>query len=187
MYLFFDTETTGLPDKRLPLNDPAQPRIVQLAAMLTDDVGRLKGEINLLIKPEGGWTVPEAATAIHGITTADCEAFGVQRDLALMAFGQLKNRAHALVAHNLDFDKTLVEIAWPGFFKAYEGQFFCTMLETQGICKIPSRRSSGYKWPSLQEAYQHFFKEPFQGAHDAMADVRACMRIFFGLKKLQVA
>ena len=31
--LFVDTETTGLPDNRYGLGDPAQPRIVELAAV----------------------------------------------------------------------------------------------------------------------------------------------------------
>ncbi|MCX2563282.1 hypothetical protein OQ497_04805 [Acetobacter thailandicus] len=37
MILFYDTETTGLPDKYCSLDDPKQPRCVQLAAILTDD------------------------------------------------------------------------------------------------------------------------------------------------------
>ena len=36
MELFFDTETTGLPKYKLPIDDPAQPMIVQLAAIMSD-------------------------------------------------------------------------------------------------------------------------------------------------------
>ena len=58
---------------------------------------------------------------------------------------------------------------------------FCTMKSTTDICRIPSPRG-GYKWPKLGEAYKHFFGEELQGAHDAMNDVRAAMRIYFHLK-----
>lgn len=35
-----------------------------------------------------------------------------------------------------------------------------------------------YKWPKLTEAYWHAFQELLPDAHDAMADVRACLRLF---------
>lgn len=39
MILFFDTETTGLPDRYTPLNSDRQPHCVQLAALLMEDDG----------------------------------------------------------------------------------------------------------------------------------------------------
>lgn len=46
----------------------------------------------------------------------------------------------------------------------------CPMKLSTNICKIPSHR--GYKWPSVQEAYEHFFGktdyiETHRGADDA--------------------
>jgi len=40
---------------------------------------------------------------------------------------------------------------------------------------------TNYKNPSLQEAYRHLFGRNFVGAHDAMADVRACRDVYFAL------
>ena len=40
---------------------------------------------------------------------------------------------------------------------------------------------TGYKRPSLTETYRHFFGRDFDGAHDAMADVRACRDVYFAL------
>jgi hypothetical protein len=37
MKLFFDTETTGLANFQQEANHPSQPRLVQLAAILTDE------------------------------------------------------------------------------------------------------------------------------------------------------
>nr|WP_299241463.1 hypothetical protein [uncultured Halomonas sp.] len=38
--LFFDTETTGLPDWKVPSDSEHQPHLVQLAAVLADDDAR---------------------------------------------------------------------------------------------------------------------------------------------------
>jgi len=43
MILFWDTETTGFFDDRLPVDHEAQPYIVQLAAELCEDDGRAAG------------------------------------------------------------------------------------------------------------------------------------------------
>lgn len=49
-----------------------------------------------------------------------------------------------------------------------------------GICKLPGQYGD-WKWPKLTEAYQHAFGKTFDGAHDALADVRACKDVYFYL------
>ena len=60
-------------------------------------------------------------------------------------------------------------------------EFFCTMRAMTNVVKIPSPR--GYKWPKLSEAYRFLFNRDLEGAHDAMADVRACAEIYFEFHK----
>ncbi|RYY90346.1 MAG: 3'-5' exonuclease, partial [Chitinophagaceae bacterium] len=69
MYLFFDTETTGLPRNwKAPVTDLANwPRMVQLAWLLYDNKGTLVAQSDAIIKPEG-FRIPTDAAAIHGIT-----------------------------------------------------------------------------------------------------------------------
>jgi hypothetical protein len=50
------------------------------------------------------------------------------------------------------------------------------------ILKLPNPRG-GYKWPNLTELHTYLFGKGFDGAHDAMADVKACANCFFELKK----
>jgi DNA polymerase III subunit epsilon len=52
------------------------------------------------------------------------------------------------------------------------------------FCRLPG--PYGYKWPSLQELHLKLFNEQFKGAHQALADVRACARCYFELKRLNV-
>ena len=55
MFLFFDTETTGLPQRwNAPVTDVDNwPRLVQLAWIMCDDKGNIIEECSDIIKPEG--------------------------------------------------------------------------------------------------------------------------------------
>jgi len=70
MYLFFDTETTGLPRNwKAPVTDLNNwPRLVQLAYLLYDENGNKITGGDYIIKPEG-FTIPINASRIHGIST----------------------------------------------------------------------------------------------------------------------
>lgn len=187
MHLFFDTETTGMVDFKADHRSPTQPFLVQLGAILTDDAGKIRGEANLLMEPEG-WTIPPAVQAIHGISDDHCKAFGVKTAAALGLFSRFCGHAKTLVAHNIDFDIAILKSACHRAGREFHlGSLntFCTMKNATSVVRIPSAR--GFKWPNLQEAHQHFFGKGFDGAHDAMEDVRACMRVYFALQKPKAA
>lgn len=191
--LFFDTETTGLPDYSLPVDHPKQPHIVQLAAILIDDGGIERASMNVMIKPEG-WTIPEGAAAVHGISTELAVAVGIEIRAALSVFLRLRRVASVLVAHNIKFDDFLIETALRRTFSdlvpEWRGGRFCTMEAAAPIVDLPATdrmKAAGFnkpKPPRLAEAYKHFFSEELQGAHDALVDVRACRRIYDHLQKI---
>lgn len=194
MLLFFDTETTGFPQKHKPVDHPDQPHIVQLAAALTEDDGRVVSSFNFIIDPgvERGVRIPSATSAIHGIDEERCWRFGVLPAFALETFDELYTRADMIVGHNVDFDVEMVTIAFNklnpsiGLRREVVAPTFCTMRQSTDICRIPSPRG-GNKWPKLGEAYQHFFGEPLDGAHDAFVDLMACKRIYFQLQTIAKA
>ena len=70
MYLFFDTETTGLPRNwKAPVTDLKNwPRLVQLAYLYFDRNGNKISGGDFIIKPEG-FTIPKDASRVHGIST----------------------------------------------------------------------------------------------------------------------
>lgn len=190
MYLFFDTETTGIYNFKAPHTDPSQPHIVQLAAMLLDRTGDVRGSINFVVQPP--IPIPEAASNVHGITDAVAKEYGVPLTEALNTFWILQERAELLVAHNVNFDRKVLRTAFhragfANFREAFEKRpTFCTMEATTPILKLPGYRGR-FKWPRLEEAYRHFFDEPLEGAHDAMIDVGACKDVFFALKATEAA
>jgi DNA polymerase III epsilon subunit-like protein len=58
------------------------------------------------------------------------------------------------------------------------------MQAATSYCRLPG--PYGFKWPTLQELHLKLFNETFAGAHRALADVRACARCYFELKRLKI-
>ena len=186
MKLFIDTETTGKAEFRLPPQHKSQPRIVQLAALLTDDEGNEAASFCFVLKPDG-FTIPPDVSKIHGITQEFAEKCGTASGMVMEMLREIAARADAYVAHNIGFDRLMVEIESDRVACDLKNTllnkraWFCTMTATTPICKLPGNYGN-YKWPKLIEAHQFAFGEGFDGAHDALADVRACKRIYFWLK-----
>ena len=185
MYLIFDTETTGLPKnyKASPLEVDNWPRIIQLAWAFYDKDSNLIASDCNLIYPDG-WVVPSGPFWIeHGYSTEKSKAEGIRIETALDGFINVVNETKVLIAHNIDFDLPIVqaEMIRAKMSAQAKPQRFCTKKSTTNICKIPS--SSGYKWPKLEELHRFLFNEDFDGAHDAMNDVKATARCFFELLK----
>jgi hypothetical protein len=62
---------------------------------------------------------------------------------------------------------------------------FCTMKTPQVVswCKLSAKSGRGYKWPTLNELHLQLFQEEFTDSHNAGADVEACARCYFELRK----
>jgi DNA polymerase III epsilon subunit-like protein len=75
MFLFLDTETTGLP--RYSATDPVEkwPRVVQLAWSLYSGDGNCESRNSFIIYPTD-FTIPMDSARIHGITTDRAKAKG---------------------------------------------------------------------------------------------------------------
>lgn len=206
MILFFDTETTGFFKDHLPVDHEAQPYLVQLAAQLCKDDGKIVSSFSLIIDPSIGAphaigeepyvAIPEAASNVHGITNEIASRFGVMADLAVSVFARLYQSADLICAHNIKFDKAIMEVAisrrynkvWP-----LRKPLFCTMEAATPVINLPpteKMKAAGFdkpKPPKLSECIRHFFGEELDDAHDAMADVTACRRVYFHLKERETA
>lgn len=178
--IFVDVETTGKANFNAAPEADLQPRIVQLAAILCDGPKEDLAQINLIINT--CINIPDEASQIHGITNARAKADGVPLFYALQVFWALAKHADVVVAHNIEFDWFVLEGESRRMVTdVHLRPKFCTMKEMALICKIPGRYDD-FKWPRLSEAYRYAFNEDFDGAHDALADVRACKRLYFWLK-----
>ena len=189
MELFFDTETSGFINKNLPADDPKQAWIMQLAFILSDE-NRIYTEFSSLISADGRSCHP-GAQAVHQISVEDCNIGGMSesRLFDIIAPSFFDPADITLVAHNIFFDLGLLEqyMERNGYLSdskvLKERKLFCTMKSSTNLCKLPGRFGK-YKWPKLTELYRFLFNEDFEGAHDALADVRATRRCFYKLKEI---
>lgn len=182
--VFFDTETTGLyePDpitKKMPPADvEGGPRMAS-AAWVIYDLG-LRREIasyERFIKPDG-WSMPREASMVNGLD-----------DEMLMQIGE--PILNVLPIHHimLDFEPPVL---WAGFnqwfdFKILRGEMrragmddryhdVRQTLDTMWICGKHLTGKGGMR--RLSALYQEVFGEPLVGAHGALKDARACIRLF---------
>lgn len=192
--LVCDTETTGLP---ISWGEPSSnvdnwPRIISFAFELFDETGKTIKRIHELIKPDG-WEVPTKETFMakghsepeaikqaqfwvdHGFDTETCQLLGKPAPEVLKQFAELYDECDLMLCHNVAYDKSVISaelIRYKIKVKAKKPDF-CTKLEGEEICKIPGKIAGKFKWPTLNELYNHLFGRDFDGAHDAGADIQA--------------
>ena len=188
MYLFFDTETTGLPrDYKASAEDfDNWPRLVQIAWLSFDKDGNQVGENNYIIKPEG-FTIPSDASRVHGISTERALNEGVELQSVLIEFQNQISQASYLVAHNMSFDEKNVgaEFLRNNMVNSIEAiDKICTMEQSTNYCKLNGRY--GYKWPKLSELHYKLFGTGFEEAHNAAVDINATAKCFWEMKKIGV-
>lgn len=188
MYLFFDTETTGLPQNyNAPIEDLNNwPRLVQLAWLTYNEKGKKSSQGNFIIKPEG-FAIPEQSSRIHGITTEKALEEGVDLKNTLLDFAEQIRENQIIIAHNMSFDEKIIGAEFLRkkiLHNLFESIRVCTKEESTDYCQLPG--NYGYKWPRLDELHIKLFGENFEGAHDALADVEVCAKCFFELCKRRV-
>ena len=182
-YLFFDTETSGLPkDYKAPITDLDNwPRLVQIGWIAMDESQNMLEEKEYIIFPDG-FVIPKDASDIHRITQERAEKDGVPVLTVLQELRTAIQQADFLVGHNIDFDCNIIGAEFIRNsidFISYKTPRICTMKKSTNYCKLPSKW--GYKWPKLMELHTTLFGEEFEEAHDALADVRATAKCFFEL------
>ena len=189
-YLFFDTETTGMPrDYDAPASELDNwPRLVQISWILTSRAGYTISKEEFIVRPDG-FEIPSEASNVHGITTANAQRNGHDIKHVLNQFLGNVNKSTILVGHNIDYDIKVVDaelIRLWGKEVLKNKQHICTMKESKNFCKILDYYGRSYKYPKLQELYTKLFSKPFENAHDAMADVKATNKCFFEMKRLGI-
>lgn len=185
MYLFFDTETTGLPRNwKAPVTDLNNwPRLVQLAYLFFDKDGNELSSGDFIIKPVG-FTIPTESSRIHGITTELANREGHPIKSVLQNFNNLISQSNYLVAHNISYDEKIIgsEFLRNGMTNTTLAKNkICTMQKSTNFCAIDG--PYGYKWPKLSELHFKLFKTGFEEAHNAAVDINATAKCFWEMRK----
>ena len=195
--LFFDTETTGIPDRaaKWDVDFMEYPHIVQIAWMFGD-----KQESHI-IRPTG-WEIPDDTVAVHGITTEYAMEHGESFVFVIDRFIAFAQKAGLICGHNIHFDTGIVksnilrELGHEYYYAndvetaLFKGKRIDTMRQTMKW--VDARNSWGkLKFPNLGELYARCFPGESFPAHDALEDVKAvakCLPVIveLGLVELKV-
>ena len=187
-FLIFDVETSGLYDKKHNAYHKDQAWVVQIAGIFTDFELNELSNFSLILKPPfKGATISEKAYETHGIKVERCLAEGLPQWKLYSVIKPVFRGKVRLVGHNLGFDSRFLH-RYPkskkeraNLIEAYKTGI-CTMRSTTAFCKLPPTdkmkqyKGLKYKNPKLSELHEKLFGEPFEGAHDALNDVRATHR-----------
>ena len=191
--LFIDTETTGLPlNDNLPYTDLKNwPYLVQVALIIEDDNYGILAKRNIILKPDG-YTIPESATKIHGISNERAVKNGEDRDKVISFLDLALYKSDIIIGHNVSFDLNVIKseiIRIKGIenalFEKKKHIVIDTMKMGRNICKTPnlSFHTRLNKYPKLDELYYKLFNKHFNNQHDAMADVQAAYDCYYELKR----
>lgn len=194
-HLIFDIETTGLPPKSADYKTDFEkfPHIVQLAWYFNGYYH------NYIIKPEG-WTIPEEAANIHGITTEIALKKGIAINEVLNIFIRHCEQAEKIVGHNCYFDTSVIKANIRREFKEVNGYSYLlelsdivldkskridTMMKTIKFVGAKQEDKNTPKFSSLEDLYMKLFGETFE-AHNALNDVMATKRCYEELVRLNI-
>ena len=188
MYLFFDVEAVGFPQKwSRPHTDTFNwPRMVQIAWMYFGEDQQLIKQADYIIKPEG-FEIPYESERLHKITTDIAKEQGEDLKKVLQEFAELIDEADYIIAHNLNFNQNVLGaecIRKSVEHRLFQSELYCTMQESTYYCKLPGK-GGRYKWPTLMELHVKLFGERFANAHNAKTDVAACAKCFFKLLEIE--
>ncbi len=198
LILVYDCETTGLV-KGLDYTNPNMPFLASITTILYDDEAhQIVSSINAMVKPDG-WTMPEEAGRVNGLTDEVLLKLGVPSLALLPACIALMFKADLRVAHNAEFDAKVIAAAlWRHIIKEdsetkahevvkhwLELPSYCTMQASKNIVNAKNKLG-GIKYPKLTEAYKFFFDRELDRAHSANADAVAALEIYLALKKQEV-
>ena len=197
LVLIYDTETSGFPLWKDPSEDPRQPHIVDLCAILYTPEGEVVDMMETMIRPDG-WIIPDEVAEVHGITTDIATINGIDEIEALAMFGKLHKRASLRVAHNVSFDDRIMRIGIKRFFgdgpadRFKAAPNYCTANAAKPLCKCPptekmlnSRFKNTFKTPTVAEALKILLGEELVGAHRARPDTEACAKVYFHIQSLR--
>ncbi|WP_281724459.1 3'-5' exonuclease [Hoylesella shahii] len=199
--LFFDVETTGVPEKGLKwdVDFDKFPFVVQFA-WLKDGV--LKKHLIKPITPKGiAFEIPKETTEIHGVSTELAMREGRLFEDVVQEFVQDCTASPLICAHNIYFDTSIIKANIMRYLgkeyydskvdgALFKGKRIDTMMKTMKFVGATFPNSSRIKFPTLEELYARCFDGKKFGAHDAGEDVKAlaeCLPIIveLGFVKLE--
>jgi DNA polymerase-3 subunit epsilon len=176
----FDTETTGL--------DVQKDHIIQLSLVKIESSDwSVIDQRDWYILPEGAFTIPAEAEAVHHISKSFLEEHGVSLKSIYDELIAFTEGCDILSYNGNGFDAPILHYNLDryGLGFAFEGRTWYDALVLERIHmagQIDPETGEKYHC-NLTAAYTRYYGHPFEGAHNSLDDVKATIEVF----KAQVA
>jgi DNA polymerase III epsilon subunit-like protein len=181
------------------------PYITQLSwVLLESKTHTIVQSYNEYIRLPEHVSIPTFIEELTGVTNEKCKTLGVSIVDALIEFSNVFFRTNTIVAHNIDFDRTLIRtevernldvlkkhvpfirsMFHPLYDTLLNVHQYDTMIRTIKICQIYIETTKGNKKlkpPKLLELYQILFHETPINMHNSMVDTLVCMRCYLKVR-----
>lgn len=170
--LVFDTETTGLLDNGT-IREDRRPEIIEYSGVIVDlATGETGVPLNLIIKPKR--ELPQETIDITGLTADMLKDAPPFSEVADQIISQIE-RAPMVLAHNLSYDKEMVDLEASRLGRAIKWPLgLCTVEQTVFL--------KGFRL-SQSDLCELLTGERMKEAHRAAIDVNALVRISIELYK----
>ena len=209
-----DRELCSLYDFRTPEKYPIrynrirclnqQPYITQLSFIVINRKHEIVHAFNEYINIPQDVEISSFITNLTGITREKCDS-GILCENALREFVTWFLQCERIVAHNIEFDRTMIRIEMSRHQEVLSSEFpyinvvfnehydritqldhFDTMIRANKICGIMVPKKSGegtkLKPPKLIEMYKIFFQHVPENLHNSIVDVLITMRCYLKVK-----
>ena len=217
--LVFDVETNGLLPREISkipkdslfttINQESLPFVLQMSFIVYDPQNkRIIRTANHYINVSQDIVISDEITTLTGIDRKTLDENGVPITHALKDFYEAYMNCDCVVAHNIYFDRKMMEIEFMRnmnmllnmgcvsaknvFNKEFQERNridnFCTMNYGKFVTKVEKTSKSGekyYKPPKLVELYEHLFRSIPENLHESMVDTYACLKCFAKMKLKQ--
>jgi DNA polymerase-3 subunit alpha len=183
--LIFDTETTGLPNRRLgryynPKNTAQydSSRLVEIAWIVMDESGDDVKRKRYIIFPSD-FTVK--GTEFHGIDHVQAEKEGKNINMVLDDLLSDLKECDTIVAHNLEFD---YNITLSECYRNKRQDVIDEMENKAQYCTMENGREylGTCKYPKLVELYKNITGLDWNQKHNAMDDTEKCLECYRKMK-----
>lgn len=176
----FDTETTGL--------DVQKDHIIQLSLVKVDTANwSVVDQRDWYILPEGNFTIPAEAEAVHHISKQFLQENGVSMKSIYSDLVTFTNGCDILSYNGNGYDAPILyyNLKRHGLSFDFDGRTWYDALALERVHmegKIDPETGERYHC-NLTAAYTRYYGHPFEGAHNSLDDVMATIEVF----KAQVA
>ena len=170
----FDTETTGL--------DVQKEHIIQLSLVKFDtDTWSILDQRDWYILPEGEFTIPAEAEAVHHISKDFLLEHGVSLRSVYDDFIQFVGNHDMLSYNGNGYDAPLLHynLQRAGLSFDFNNRTWYDALLLERIHTAGQVDENGEKLHNnLTAAYTRYYGHPFEGAHNSLDDVMATIEVF---------